>query len=405
MLGVGLLLGRLSGYLRELSIAYSYKTTSTADLFILVLAIPDLINNLVSTGTMSNVFLPKIKSNHDYREVVTKGLSQALTLNLLLYVIVAGYCYVKFPFNVFILNCIALTSAFPNAVSSVLVIYLTHLEKFGFQSLGTLFFNLVLIGFIIFGANSYFFSFSILLAAIVRMYLYLLKSKKEGFEFDFFDFTIPQKLLGIKSLIFAIFANGLMFINPVIDKIVTVKLGNGSVAILSYAEKLYMLPVSVFLTSMAVVSYPQFIKHINQKESEYFEQLFLNIFVKCTALGLIVGGVYYFLGNYIVKIIYGIAFFESSEILSITRTLNGYVLALVLSGGIALVVNGLYAFKETKTIAILSSGALVLNYLLDDWVINEFGKVEYVSYVTSVVSLMFFVLGALRIKSLLKKRL
>jgi len=47
ILSVGILIGRLSGYIREIIVASKFGTTSDADTILLMLTIPDLLNNLV----------------------------------------------------------------------------------------------------------------------------------------------------------------------------------------------------------------------------------------------------------------------------------------------------------------------------------------------------------------------
>ena len=58
IISIGILLGRLAGYGRELIIASQFNISQMADHVILLLTMPDLINSLLSISTISVVAMP-----------------------------------------------------------------------------------------------------------------------------------------------------------------------------------------------------------------------------------------------------------------------------------------------------------------------------------------------------------
>jgi putative peptidoglycan lipid II flippase len=58
IVGAGILLSRLIGFLRERVIAHYLGTTDAADVFRAALRIPNLLQNLFGEGAMSSSFIP-----------------------------------------------------------------------------------------------------------------------------------------------------------------------------------------------------------------------------------------------------------------------------------------------------------------------------------------------------------
>jgi len=63
VLNVGLLLGRLSGFVRESIVATTYGTSSQADIVVLMLTVPDLLVNILVGGAMGAVLIPEFNSS------------------------------------------------------------------------------------------------------------------------------------------------------------------------------------------------------------------------------------------------------------------------------------------------------------------------------------------------------
>ena len=65
ILSFGILLGRFSGYIRELVIAYKFEVSKEADNIILMLNIPDLLNNLLAARAVSAILIPLLSKEKD----------------------------------------------------------------------------------------------------------------------------------------------------------------------------------------------------------------------------------------------------------------------------------------------------------------------------------------------------
>ncbi|XZE55157.1 murein biosynthesis integral membrane protein MurJ [Planctomycetaceae bacterium SH139] len=71
----GLLLGRISGLIRELAIADTFGLTRAADLAIFAMTLPDLLTNLLVGGAVAAVIIPQYHSTvHTHGEETARGL-------------------------------------------------------------------------------------------------------------------------------------------------------------------------------------------------------------------------------------------------------------------------------------------------------------------------------------------
>ena len=73
ILSVGILIGRLSGYIREIIIASKYGASEQSDNILLMLTIPDLLNNLLASGAIVGILIPLLTSHSkNIEEILTE---------------------------------------------------------------------------------------------------------------------------------------------------------------------------------------------------------------------------------------------------------------------------------------------------------------------------------------------
>jgi putative peptidoglycan lipid II flippase len=325
ILSAGILLGRLSGYIRELIIAYKFEVSVQADNIILMLTIPDILNNLLAAGAISGILIPLLSKDKYIAETLAEFTKKLFIITFIFYILLVSIIFVLYDIYIFGILTISLLSIFPNIFTFISSSYLQYEKRFKAQSLNTLVFNVIVILFLLLSFQGYLFAMGVVIASILRM-LWI------TYDLRFTNITI--KSLFVKSskvsiryklLIFMIFANGLIFINPMIDKIFASFLDEGSVSILSYAEKIYLLPVSVFLTTYAVAMFPDLSKMVTNNETHEINNLLkksisFNIFIS-----FIVALFLYIFSYEIVSIFYSIANIKDENLQLIANILDGYV--------------------------------------------------------------------------------
>ncbi|WP_066407927.1 lipid II flippase MurJ [Aliarcobacter skirrowii] len=394
ILSIGILLGRFSGYIRELIIAYKFEVGIKADNIILMLTIPDLLNNLLSAGVISGILIPLLSKSEKIEEIINEFVGKIFFICLFLYLLVVSIIFFIYEFYLFSVMSISLLSIFPNIITFISSSYLQYEQRFKVQSLNTLIFNMVIICFLLLGFYSYIFAIGVILASIVRMLWIINDLKYTKIEINSFFKTSQNKILKYRIVIFMIFSNGIVFILPMIDKLFASKLADGSVAILSYAEKIYLLPVSVFLTTYAVAMFPNLTKLI--KENKYEEvnktlkkSIVLNIFISFIFISFI------FIFNIkIVELFYGLVGVKAENILLISQTLEAYLGAMLLAGTNSILLNLFFANKWYNKLIYYSLFMLFLKLILNSIVVYNQFDIKYIAYGTSIL-ILFSVIGLL----------
>lgn len=388
ILSFGILLGRFSGYIRELIIAYRFEVSIEADNIILMLTIPDLLNNLLSAGVISGILIPLLNKNEKLEGIISEFVKKLIFICLSLYIIVISIIFFIFEFYLFSLMSISLLSIFPNIITFVTSSYLQYEQRFKVQSLNTLIFNIVIIIFLLLGFYSYIFAIGVIIASIVRMFWITIDLKNTSLDIKYiFSFNKENKIK-YSIFIFMIFANGIIFILPMIDKLFASKLEDGSVAILSYAEKIYLLPVSVFLTTYAVAMFPNLSKLVN--EGKLFEVN--NTLKKSIRLNIVISAffvlVMYIFSLEIVTLLYGLVGVKDDNLFAISETLNSYLIAMLFAGTNSILLNLFFANKWYNKLIYYAISMLLFKIIINSYVVYNNYSIEYISLGTSILILI-----------------
>ncbi len=394
ILSLGLLLGRLSGFIRELLIARKFGVGDMADKIILMLTVPDLLNSIMAAGAISGLLIPLLaKHNESLFSLLVTFVQKLFGLTFILYIGVICVFYITYDWQLFSLLFIATLSIFPNIIAFVSTSYLQYEKRFVAQSLGTLVFNSVVIILILLGAVYYWFALGLILAATIRM-LWItsdiwrakLQQKIFATRKHKLDIKISYKVLGV-----VLFSNGLMFILPIIDKMTASLLDQGSVATLSYAEKIYLLPVSVVLTTYAVALLPDLARLVSEQRIDTIKVLLKRSIGFNLLLSLVVVIVVLTFGKEIVYIIFGIlGNLDQTKIIAISEVLKAYFPSILLAGSVSILINLLFAFKAYNKILFFSIFLLFLKLLICFVIVDWGVEVKFIAWSSSAISLITF---------------
>lgn len=276
VLNFALLLGRLSGFVRELLIARTYGVSQYADVVVLWLALPDLLLNMLAGGAIGAALIPGFIEAKERAKVM--WLQSLVAFAIVFYLVAFALQF----YSETLIRLLApgfsnalITDAregvriaillFPLAVLAGINAAFYHFKnQFFIPGIGTLVFNLIIIlglGYVqIAGADSIAVVLIFLgLATICRfMYQFVLIIDLETIR------AICVKWFLTKELSFrfvqALLSTGLLFIYPVVGRAYSSYLGEGWVAAFNYTFKLIELPLVLAVTFLSVVFLPSLSK-------------------------------------------------------------------------------------------------------------------------------------------------
>lgn len=399
ILTFGLFIGRLSGFIREWTLAKQFGVSADADLFSLALIFPDFVTNFLSSVSIAAVLYPLLRQDGIPVKVIFRFFNKIfLKIGIVAFVSLVIFSACKFHSenNYLIVLTISLLSIFPNIVTSISAAFLNFFGKTKAQALSTVVFNSVLIIGLLVTKSVIPLSLFILSAAVIRMLFMLLSYSKlsnQGKDLDFMTST-ARNIFSARNILtpvmLASFSQVLILVNPFLDRL---SLSNGSigqVAIISYAEKLYMLPVTLFLTIIPYAITPEIFKLAQargQKSIEYAIKPLMLLFLSGIIMTL---GVLVF-SNQIVEVILSSTGIPKKSLNEIAACLVGYSLMLPFMGPLNIMTSILLANNMGKSLCLKAAISLALKIILIVACSYLHLNAELISYTTSI-SIIFFTL-------------
>lgn len=279
LVGIAIILGRLTGLLRILGLATVLGVSYANDLAVLIISVPDFLNAMLIGGAMAAVLVPEI--HRKKRELSDESSSQLIVQTSVAVAVVSGVLALLLasaaPWFTRVLAS-GFTTAQINQASSLITIVLwafpvaavTAVTSAILQSehkpqipaYGNLFFNVILISAILFWVTPE--HLPVLAWAVVGAALFRLLTQfvpclcagvfRGGFQ-ELFTFATLNRRLIIKYLQ-ALTAIGLVVAFPVVSRSFASAF-EGGISLFEYAQKLVELPRGLLGAILTMVIFPR----------------------------------------------------------------------------------------------------------------------------------------------------
>ena len=388
-IGMGTLLSRILGFLRDMVIAHFFGAGMAADAFFVAFRIPNLWRRLVGEGSLTISFIPvytdylTLKSKEEAREVTHIAFTIAgvillvLTLlgilfsSLLIRVIAPGW-YTEYPekFQLTVtLNQIIFPYLFFMGLFALCMGILNSLRHFFAPAIAPIFLNISIIVsvFLFYGVFQkpvMALALGVLAGGVIQFIFqipFLLK-KRITFRFNF-NFRHPAiKRVG-SLMIPGLIGTAVYQINVFVDTIFASFLSSGSVSYLFFADRLMEFPLGVFAIAVGMASLPSLSGLASQGKMEELKETLsftfrLVCFISVPAMvGLIA------LKTPIVNLLFQRGLFDYSATEKTAFALLFYSVGLWAIAGARTIVPAFYSLQDTWTplkIALICLGANVI---------------------------------------------
>ena len=346
VINLGLLVGRLSGFIRESFVAATFGVSSQADVTLLMLTVPDLLVNILVGGAMGAVLIPEFRAKPDFAR---KLLFQAAVFFGAIFTILSAFLY---------LNSFLLVEVFApgfegekkirastslswviwlvplTVLAGITTAFLHSKEQFAIASLGTLIMNSsIILGLLLvqLGHGSYYWvAMFALFGGFLRFFS---QSAFVGLKWA------PMSSLGpcllSKKIIYryvgAMLSGSILLIIPVLVKTFSTFFGEGSLAVMNYSSRLIEFPLAIAVTVLSVSLFPKmsesYIENHNlyKKIVGYGAQAILGVSILIT-IALIT------LSSQYIDVVYNYGKMEYGDLISIKQIISIGLLALPLQG-------------------------------------------------------------------------
>jgi putative peptidoglycan lipid II flippase len=392
-IGVGTLFSRISGFLRDMVVAYFFGAGMSTDAFFVAFSIPNLWRRLVGEGSMTVSFVPV------YTEYLTQRRekeSQEVThiaftiAGVVLFVLTAlGAIFSPILIKIFALTWSPTSEKFQLAVTLNRIMFpylffiglfalsmgiLNSLRHFFAPAFATVFLNLSIIASVFLFCDHFqspvmALAIGVLAGGVLQFFFqipFLLK-KKIGFQFNF-NFRHPAiKRIGF-LMIPGLIGTAVYQLNVLVDRMFATALPDGSVSYLYYADRLMEFPLGVFVIAIGTAALLSYSKLVSQGKTEEFKETVsfafrVGSFICIPAMGGLIA-----LKTPIFNLLLQRGRFDSFATEMTVQALLCYSIGLWAIGGVRVLAPAFYSLQDTWTpfkIGLICLGAnVILNMIL-----------------------------------------
>lgn len=405
-------LSRVFGYVREIAAAAYFGAGADKSAFEVAFLVPSTIQVLVAQAALTAALIPVFaglveKGRRDEAWLVARTIFTLVTLVLGALVAV---CIIFAPqiMPVFapgyrddpvMMEAIVRMSRllFPTvvllAITGVVVSILNSYEHFTLPAVAPIFWNLIVLLAIFFGAERFgidAMAWGVLIGTVVSLGVQLPwlagKGGRLGFSLAFSNPNVRH----VGALILPVSISlGLINLNGVVDVQFASFLGQGGVAAMNYAFRIYQMPEALFAIAVGTVLFPTLSKLAARHDRDDFRST-LTIGLRAIFFLLIpISAFLLVMAEPIVRLAYEHGRFGGEDTELVARALFFFAFGSVFSGGSALLTRGFFSLSRPwipTTLAVVNLG---LNAFLNWLFIKPFG-LGGIPLSTSVVSAATF---------------
>jgi len=384
----GILISRITGFLRDALMASALGTSIYMDIFVVAWKLPNLFRNIFAEGAFTQAFMPSFVASRNKAVFAT-----AIFLRFILFLFFISLSITLFPESITKLLAIGwsaetITKSAPLVslyfwylnlvfVVTFLATLLQYKEHFLTSALSTSLLNISMIAaLLIFMQDSpklvaYAIGFSVLLGGVLQIlvHFYTLHKLKlhrlllAGWTYRHKKDVRLEKKNFTALFIPALWGNSSTQINSFVGTMLASFLVTGSIAHLYFAQRLFQLPLALFAIATATALFPSISKAIkNQKEKEAFASLEKAFWLLTFALGFaMIAGM--FLAEPIIWLLFEHGKFSATDTKDISYVLIAYMLGLLPLGLAKLFSLFLYASKRQGKAAKIATISVIVNIL------------------------------------------
>ncbi len=385
---IGILISRIFGLIRDISIAAYFGATALTDIFFVAFAIPNLFRQFFVEGAISSAFMPFLtekfkvgghKMQNAYLTQLIVVQTFIISIITLIIIFLADYVILLFvpgfSENKEILNeganllRIVMPFLLLISFSGLLSGFLNFNNSYFIPYVSSALFNMAMI----LGAwvgykesgNIYYLAYGTLLGGFLQALLIFSISLIYGYKPIFFktiDKAIKQTYLLIIPSIAGVSISQLNFL---IGRVLASYLAVGSISWLFYSNRIFQFPLGVLAVAVGTVSLTELSKaYINndvEKRVSLIDKSILTLFIAIipATIGL------YLLSTDITRLIFYRNNFTETDLVNTASALRMYSVGLIFFSFINLFTKVFHSKKDTKTPVKAAFIGFVLNVILN----------------------------------------
>lgn len=383
-----ILLSRMLGFVREMMVANIFGSSYVTDAFFAAFTIPDLMYYLLVGGALNSGFMPVFnttKAKGD-EEGAWKAASTFFTVALIFIVIfnIVGIIFAPYlmplvangisknptTFALAIkLTRIMFTAVSFTVLAGLVAGILNSYKIFSVPSMGPVLYNVgIIIGAALLSKSFgiYGMAFGVILGAIMNFGVMFPSFRKVGKLFKFrldLDDPLYKKMLLLMGP--ALIGLSFVQVNLVVNQNIASMLSEGSITTLRYANRIILLPLGIFASSIAVAIFPSLNTFVGQNDMTSYKQVLFKglksiLFITIpSSIGMIV------LNEPIVRLLFKTGKFTEADVKITAYALAFYSLGVVGQSAVQVITRAYYSLQDTMTPVKVGGAMVLMNLILN----------------------------------------
>jgi putative peptidoglycan lipid II flippase len=415
VIGLGTLLSRILGFIRDVVIARMFGVYLYAQAFVIAFRIPNLFRDFVGEGASNAAIVPVLSeysvkhSREDFWELAN------IVLNLLM-IVLSLITILGIIFSPVIVRMIAPGFAaspekleatihlnriiFPYILLIGLAVYATailnSLKNFNIPALAPCLLNISIIACaLLFGEGTAGLATGILLGGLLQLLVQIPVLYKKGFRFRFMlDFKHPGVVQIGRLMLPRLASSGIYQLNNFVDSIfgsLIAIVGDGGVAVLYFAYRLIQFPIGIFSNAMAQAILPTLSTQALEESRDNLKATLSWGLRAVFFVMLPTTAVFMALAYPLVSALFGGGKFDSNSSMLTGNALFFYSIGLTAYGGTKILQSCFFAIRDTVTPAKVAFLALLMNIALNAILMFPM-KIGGLALSTSVSGITTFIL-------------
>ena len=366
-LSAGIFGGRIFGYVRELFLVLFFGANSSSDIILLIFLMPDLVNNLVASSSISSVFLTEVKSISSIDVFANKFKIYLNEIALTSFVILVCFSFLYYDFIIATYITIALMSIFFNFKFGIEISKSQYFNDFKYTSLANIIYNTGTIFAVLLATiNIYLSCIVIILFSFIRFYLArnrfdnLYRTKNQ------IDTELDFKIINRKNFLIALTSTSIITLAPMFDKLIAFEIGEGILSLYNYAEKIYILPLSLVLVPVFSANYPTLTRLWNSKNKVEYNSAVKRVITAALSISSFIFLFFMIFGEPTINFLFDFTEIDKFNIKQIVTFFNILVLGLIPNVIIIWFINVFLIRKLYKQLFLISTFMFLIKitYLL-----------------------------------------
>ena len=414
---------RVFGYVREITAAAYYGASADKSAFDVAFLIPSTVQILVAQAALTAALIPVFSGllEKGEREEAWRVARTIFTLVLIIlgatvtvFIILAPLIMPLFApgyrddpammADIVYLTRLLFPTVLLLAVTGVVVSILNSFEHFTLPALAPAFWNLVIVAAIVLGSDQLgieAMAWGVLLGTVVQLLIQLPWLRGRGGRLGLNLAWHNPHVRQVGALMLPVSLSlGLINLNGIVDVQFASYLGEGSVAAMNYAFRLYQLPEALFAIAVGTVLFPTLSKMAARENIEGFRETLTRGLRIIFFLLIPISAFILVLSEPLVRLVYEHGRFSDEDTVIVGSTLFYFAFGSAFSGGSALLTRGFFSLSRPWIPTTVALANLAVNALLN-WILIQWYDLGGIALSTTLVSTVTFVV----LLTLMRRRL